>query len=84
MKSARHFSREGEEKEDGGSMKGRKLQGEKHKKEVALLLSGWLCGRLTGAGRGLLSPGTPHMEPGVRNFLEILKLRTECGYCVCI
>lgn len=51
MKSARHFSREGEEKEDGGSMKGRReLQGEKHKKEVALLLSGWLCGRFTGAG----------------------------------
>lgn len=61
MKSARHVSREGEEKEDGGSMKGRReLQGEKHKKEVALLLSGWLCGRLTGAGGLAQSGNSPH------------------------
>lgn len=66
----------------GESMKGRrKTQGNKQEKAAALLLEERLCGRLA----GLLSPsssasgGTPRVGSGVRNFLEILELRRECG-----
>lgn len=83
MKRERHVSREeGEEKDGGREPEGRRGYERGDQEAAPRFLQGavWAPPRRWGAcsARGFpASGGSPHVEPGVRNFLEILKPRPE-------
>lgn len=88
MKSERYLAERENRKKVGGSMKEErdKNTGKPGSRSLASLQGAvWVPHRRWGAcsaGDFPASRGSPHVEPGVRNFLEILKPRPEWLLCM--